>query len=428
MIWIAIAGGLIFFAGVIASVALHEVGHMVPAKLFNVRVTQFMIGVGKTIWSRRRGETEYGIKMLPFAGYVRMVGMYPPAKDGRLRRSSTGPFQQLVEEAREASNEDVPPGEEHRLFYRKKPWQKIIVMLGGPTMNIVLSIILFSVVLMGFGQYVLKPVVSSVSDCVIAASEQRTECRADDPVAPAKEAGFKPGDEIVAFNGQPVDGWEDLQARIRDAGAGASTMDVIRDGERITLEPELLAAERPDLDDPSKTEEVGFLGVAPLQERERQGPVAVASYMGELTSLTGQAMLRIPERMVGVVQAAFGAERAQDSPMSIVGASRVAGEIATLDAPVGDRIATFIQWLAAVNLFIALFNLIPLLPLDGGHVLGALWEWLRRGIARLFGRPDPGYVDVARAMPIAYAAASVIIVMGVILLYADIVNPVRLMN
>src|SRR5690606_28334421 len=125
MIWIAIAGALIFFVGVLASVALHELGHMLPAKLFNIRVTQFMIGVGKTLWSRRRGETEYGIKMLPFAGYVRMIGMFPPAKDGRLRRSSTGPFQQLVEEAREASNESVPPGQEHRLFYRQKPWKKI---------------------------------------------------------------------------------------------------------------------------------------------------------------------------------------------------------------------------------------------------------------------------------------------------------------
>lgn len=428
MIWIAVAGGLIFFAGVIASVALHELGHMLPAKLFNVRVTQFMVGVGKTLWSRRRGETEYGVKMLPFAGYVRMVGMFPPAKDGRVRRSSTGPFQQLVEEARQASHEDVPPEEEHRLFYRQKPWKKIIVMLGGPAMNIFLSVILFAVVLMGFGQYVLKPVVADVSDCVIAASENRTECASGDPVAPANAAGFEVGDEIVAFNGRPIDGWQDLQGKIRDAGAGKVSIDVIRDGQRITLEPNLMAAERPSLEDPDETVEVGFLGIGPLQERERQGPAGVATYMGELTSLTGQAMLRIPERMVGVVQAAFGAERQQDSPMSIVGASRVAGEIATLDAPVSDRIATFIQWLAAVNLFIALFNLIPLLPLDGGHVLGALWEWLRRGLAKLFGRPDPGYVDVARAMPIAYGAASVIIVMGVILLYVDIVNPVRLMN
>jgi membrane-associated protease RseP (regulator of RpoE activity) len=137
-------------------------------------------------------------------------------------------------------------------------------------------------------------------------------------------------------------------------------------------------------------------------------------------------MLHIPERMVGVAQAAFGGERSSDSPMSVIGASRVAGEIATLDEPVSDRIAAFVQWLAALNLFIALFNFIPLLPLDGGHIAGAIYEAVRRGFAKLRGRPDPGYVDVAKALPLAYAMASVLIVMGVLLLYADIVNPVRL--
>lgn len=429
MTWIAIAGGVIFFAGVIISVALHEVGHMLPAKRFDVRVTQFMVGFGKTLWSRRRGETEYGVKIFPFGGFVRMIGMFPPARDGRLRQSSTGPFQQLAEEARQASQEEVPEGQEHRLFYSKKPWQKVIIMLGGPMVNIALAVVLFSIVLMGFGDYVNKTTVAGVSDCVIAVSEQREECAADDPTSPARDAGLQLEDRIVAFNGQPVESWEQLQSDIQRAGAGPVTLEIERDGEPMTVEPELMASERPvDPNDPEATDEVGFLGVEPLRVRERQGPAEVATRIGDMTVQTGHALVRIPERMVGVVEAAFGADRARNSPMSIVGASRVAGEIATLEAPAADRIATFVQWLALVNLFLALFNLVPLLPLDGGHVAGAVWEGLRRKIARLFRRPDPGYVDVARAMPLAYGAASVIIVMGVILLYVDIVNPVRLVN
>jgi membrane-associated protease RseP (regulator of RpoE activity) len=422
---IAIFSAVVFFVGVLASIALHEVGHMVPAKLFDVRVTQYMVGFGPTLWSRRRGETEYGVKAIPLGGYVRMIGMFPPAKDGRLRRSSTGPFQTLIEEARAVAAEEVRPGEEHRLFYRKKWWQKLIIMVGGPLMNVLLAVILFSIVFMGFGVNEPKPIVAQVPDCVIPATEQRT-CRPDDPVAPAKQAGIRPGDTIVAFNGSPVTSWEQLSELIRQAGAGPATVVVERDGRRLTLRPTLIAAERPKPTNMSKTETVGFLGISPRIVHERKDLPAVVGEMGRLTAATAHALVHVPERMVGVVEAAFGGERAQDSPMSIIGASRVAGQIATLEAPVSSRVASFVQWLAALNLFVALFNFIPLLPLDGGHIAGALWEALRRWIARLLRRPDPGYVDVARALPLAYAVASVIVVMGVLLIYADIVNPVRL--
>jgi membrane-associated protease RseP (regulator of RpoE activity) len=426
---IAILGALVFFVGVLVSVALHEVGHMVPAKLFDVRVTQYMVGFGKTLWSRQRGETEYGIKVFPFGGYVRMIGMFPPAPDGRVRRSSTGPFQTLIEEARQASAEETPPGEEHRLFYTKKWWQKLIIMSGGPLMNVVLAIVLFGVVLMGFGTYTLRPVVSSVSDCVIPVGEGSRSCTKDDPVAPAKEAGFRVGDRLVTFDGTPVTSWEQVSELIREAGAGPVRVTVERDGREVVLTPTLITAERLDPDDMSQTARVGFLGIGPQQVKERHDVAAVFGEMGKLTALTVEAMVHIPERMVGVVRAAFGDERALDSPMSIIGASRVAGEIATNDqVSVADRVAGFVQWLAALNLFLALFNFIPLLPLDGGHIAGALWEALRRAVARMLGRPDPGYVDVARALPLAYAVASVIVVMGVLLLYADIVNPVRIFN
>lgn len=428
MSWIAIAGALVFFVGVLASIALHEVGHMVPAKLFGVRVTQYMVGFGRTLWSRRKGETEYGIKMIPLGGYVRMIGMFPPAKDGTIRRGTTGPFQTLIEEARRQSAEEAPEGQEHRLFYTKKWWQKLIIMAGGPMMNVALAVVLFGIVMMGFGVYQPKLVVEDVPDCVIPVSEGRSVCTDEDPASPAAQAGLRQGDRLLAFNGEPMHSWDQLSSTIREAGAGPATIAIERDGRRMTLETTLIATERPDPDNPSETVTVGYLGIAPQMVRERQGVGAVFAEIGRYIGLTVQAMGKLPERMVGVAEAAFGGERAQDSPMSVIGASRVAGEIASMEEPASDRIAAFVQWLAALNLFVAVFNFIPLLPLDGGHIAGALFEAARRAWARLRGKPDPGYVDVARLLPIAYAAASVIIVMGVLLLYADIVNPVRISN
>lgn len=428
MSWIAIAGALVFFVGVLASIALHEVGHMVPAKLFGVRVTQYMVGFGRTLWSRRKGETEYGIKMIPLGGYVRMIGMFPPAKDGTIRRGTTGPFQTLIEEARRQSAEEAPEGQEHRLFYTKKWWQKLIIMAGGPMMNVALAVVLFGIVMMGFGVYQPKLVVEDVPDCVIPVSEGRSVCTDEDPASPAAQAGLRQGDRLLAFNGEPMHSWDQLSSTIREAGAGPATIAIERDGRRMTLETTLIATERLDPDNPSETVTVGYLGIAPQMVRERQGVGAVFAEIGRYIGLTVQAMGKLPERMVGVAEAAFGGERAQDSPMSVIGASRVAGEIASMEEPASDRIAAFVQWLAALNLFVAVFNFIPLLPLDGGHIAGALFEAARRAWARLRGKPDPGYVDVARLLPIAYAAASVIIVMGVLLLYADIVNPVRISN
>ena len=171
---------------------------------------------------------------------------------------------------------------------------------------------------------------------------------------------------------------------------------------------------------------MGFLGVSPTTVTEREDLGYVASTMWLYTEKTGEAILDLPQRLVGVAEAAFGGVRANDSPMSVVGASRVAGTIATVEeATWAERSAGLISLLAAVNLFVALFNFIPLLPLDGGHIAGALWEAIRRGIARVRRRPDPGYVDVGKMLPIAYGVGALLIVMGVLLVYADIVNPVK---
>ena len=435
-------GVVIFFLGLMVSIALHEVGHMWPAKKFDVKVTEYFVGFGRRVWSFRRGETEYGIKAIPLGGYVKLVGMLPPARNAppgtgdaehphRVRTSNTGMFTQLVADARAAEYELVQPGDEDRLFYRKPWWQKLTIMVGGPMANIVIAIFLFSVLIMGVGQPgEPTTTIDEVSDCVISADEAGRACTSSDPVTPAVEAGLQPGDEITSFNGVAITSWDQLTGLIRDNADGRAVIGIERDGRAMTVRTDTTVSSRPDLerpDDPDAFVDVGFLGVAPVQPIERGTPVDVATTMGTLVAETGKAMLHLPERMVGVARAALGAERDQNSPVSVVGASRVAGELA-IDESYSwrDRIARVVALLAGVNLFIALFNFIPLLPLDGGHIAGALYEAARRGVARLRGRPDPGYVDVAKLLPVAYAVAMVLVVMGVLLVYTDLVNPIEL--
>ncbi|MBC7596220.1 MAG: site-2 protease family protein [Kineosporiaceae bacterium] len=424
------AGVIIFVLGVVISIALHEVGHMYPAKKFGVKVTQYFVGFGKTVWSVKRGETEYGIKAIPLGGYIKMVGMLPPAKGQdphEVRGTNTGLFTQLISDAREAEYEHVGPEDEERLFYRKPWWQKLIVMSGGPMVNVVLAIALFAIVFMGFGALKPTTTIQAVSDCAIADAEAGRTCTDEDPITPAKQAGLAAGDTIVSFDGTEVTGWDNLSALIRANGDKMTSIGFTRDGVMQTKDIKTSVLARASLNNPDKLVNVGFLGVSPTTEMQRQGPGFVAAQMWDYTKGTADVIVHLPQRMVAVTQAAFGGEREADGPISVVGASRVAGEMVTIDNPTwAERAIRLMGLLAAVNLFVALFNFIPLLPLDGGHIAGALWEAIRRGWAKLRGKPDPGYVDVAKMLPVAYAVGAVLMIMSVILIYADIVNPVRL--
>jgi membrane-associated protease RseP (regulator of RpoE activity) len=423
-------GVLVFVVGVILSIALHELGHMIPAKKFGIKVTQYFVGFGNTVWSTKRGETEYGFKSIPLGGYVKLVGMLPPAKDSdphEVRRTNTGMFTQLISDARNAEYEHVEDEDLDRLFYRKPWWQKLIVMAGGPMVNVVIAVVLFTIVFMGFGALTPSTTVQTVSDCAISDAEAGRTCTAEDPITPAKKAGIQPGDEITQFNGTRITSWEQLSGLIRANGSDKATIGFERAGQarEATVSTSVLA--RADLNDPSKTVDVGFLGVSPTQEYVRQGPGYVASVMGTYVKGTAEAIVHLPDRMVEVTKAAFGAKRQADGPISVVGASRVAGEMVTVDNPTwSERAQRVLVLLAGLNLFLAMFNFVPLLPLDGGHIAGALWEAVRRGIAKLRGLPDPGYVDVAKMLPVAYGVGALLMLMSVILIYADIVNPVKL--
>ncbi|MEV4564969.1 M50 family metallopeptidase [Nonomuraea sp. NPDC049419] len=434
MNWLYVAGIILFLLGLMISIALHELGHLLPAKLFGVKVTQYMVGFGSTAWSRRKGETEYGIKWIPFGGYIRMMGMLPPRPGEdptKVRSTATAPFQGLIESAREAALEEVRPGDENRVFYRKKWWQKVIIMSGGPLMNFMLAFVFFTILLVGIGLPVDAPIVSPTTEtCVIPSSEQRTACKPGDQPTPAAQAGLKPGDHMVSFNGATIGSWEDAKRLIRSHGAGPVKLGIVRDGKPMTLDVTLIAQDRPNLDDPEKTDEnVGYLGVRPTEVMERQSVGQVIGYMGGLTARVAGSIFNLPEKMVGVWHAAFSdKERDPEGPVGVVGAGRLGGEILTSDLSNEAKIATFVNLLAGFNLAIGMFNLIPLLPLDGGHIAGGLWEGLKRAYAKITRRPKPKHVDIAKVLPLTYAAALVMMIMAGLLVYADLVNPLTLTN
>lgn len=439
-------GVLVIAAGLALSIALHEIGHLVPAKLFGVRVTQYMIGFGPTVLSRTRGETEYGLKAIPLGGYIRMIGMYPPHKsepEGTIREDSTGLLQQMTEMSEDAKayeSAQYGPEDAHRTFVALSVPKKLVVMLGGPAINLLISVLLMVVLVSGIGLPSVAPTVQSVSECVVPADAPADVSCEGQPAAPALEAGIRPGDVLREIDGAPITRWEDVTEAVRAADDRTIEVVVERDGREIPLEATLVIDARPVLDQDGAavrdadgrlvTEEVGFLGVAGTPDLVPQSPTEVPAMAWDAFVRTGQIVVTLPVRLYEVAQAAFGsAERDPDGPLGVVGVSRLAGEVASADEPgfeLREKVGTMISMLASLNMALFVFNLVPLLPLDGGHVAGALLEGIRRRIARLRGRPDPGPVDMSRMLPLTNAVALVFVVMTLLLLYADIVKPITL--
>ncbi|MEU0359266.1 M50 family metallopeptidase [Streptomyces cyaneofuscatus] len=430
-ILLTVLGIAVFVVGLLFSIAWHELGHLSTAKMFGIRVPQYMVGFGPTIWSKKRGDTEYGIKAIPAGGYIRMIGMFPPGADGRLEARSTSPWRGMIEDARSAAYEELEPGDEKRLFYTRKPWKRVIVMFAGPFMNLILAVAIFMGVAMTFGFQTQTTEVAGVQQCVISQSEKRDTCKGTDPVSPAKAAGLQEGDKIVAFDGQKVDDWATLSDRIRNT-IGPATITVERGGQELTLNAVLRenAVAKKDGNGeviPDQFIKAGYLGFAAQTEIVPLSFGDSVVRMGDMIENGVDAIIALPSKIPDLWNAAFSdGRRADDSPVGVVGAARIGGEVMNLDIPAQNQVAMMLFLLAGFNLSLFLFNMLPLLPLDGGHIAGALWESLRRNLAKVFRRPDPGPFDVAKLMPVAYVVAGLFICFTLLVLVADIVNPVKI--
>jgi membrane-associated protease RseP (regulator of RpoE activity) len=435
-----ILGILIVVVGIALSIGLHELGHLVPAKLFGVRVSQYMIGFGPTIFSRRRGETEYGFKAIPLGGYISMAGMYPPAKPGgKPRTATTGMFETLVQDARTASADTLVDVGEHRAFYNLPVYKRVIIMLGGPFMNLVIALVLFTVLLCGFGVAQASTTVGSVSTCVVPATSTTKDCKPGDAAAPGLSAGLKPGDRLVTMNGEAITSWDQATGIIRASAGKDLAIVVERGGSQVPLTAVPLLTERyvtdangtvlKDSSGVSETQKVGFLGIGPATEVVQQPVTAVLPAVGDNIGRVANLILHLPQRMVDVVNAAFGpGQRDPNGPISVVGVGRIAGEITSLNTvPVLERVSALIGLVASLNIALFVFNLIPLMPLDGGHIAGALIEGIRRFFAKLFKRKDPGPIDTAKIIPLTFAVVIVLGAMSALLIYADIVKPITIL-
>ena len=417
-----------FFALIMVSVALHEIGHMVPAKAFGVRVPKYFVGFGPTIWSKTRGETEYGVKWFPLGGYVRLLGMYPPSPDGTPARRTR--LAEFADSARAAEWEEITPTDvaDGRLFYQKKTWQKLVVMAGGPAMNLLIAFVLLLLVTGLYGVQRPQTTIAFVQPCIIT-DATRTECTAADPASPAALAGLQVGDRVTSFNGVPIDSYAQLSGLIRANLDAEARLVVDRGGADVALTPVHTAINGvADNLDPGRRISAGWLGVSPQFQLVKGGPVQVLEDMWTMTQQSVVALAQFPVKVWNVVVGMVtGQPRSLYDPISILGASTVAGQVVASDqVPLPEKLVTFTSLLASVNLFLALFNFVPLPPLDGGHIAGALYEWLRRQGAKVFKRRPYGFFDTARLLPVAYAVAALLLLSGVALILADIISPVQI--
>lgn len=422
-----ILGILIFLLGIALSVGLHELGHYLPAKRFGVQVRQFMVGFGPTVYSRFRGETEFGVKAFPLGGYILMSGMYPPAT-----KQYKGLFANWISDARKeiAAQED---SDESRKFYQLSAPKKMTIMLGGPVMNLLLGVLLILVSLSGIGTLQNSLKVDEVYQCL--ETDVNGNCEAGVPSTPASLAGLQPGDEVTAVNGQSVSSWSEVTNLL--SNRSSSQLTVLRDEttEQLTIEPVFMERAVYDsfgnllLDEQGNpiTQLTPVLGIR-LEGVTQPLPIDQSlTFAGaSMVSMAG-FIVELPQQVYQVTLSTLGlAERDPNGAVSIVGVGQLAGELTAADIGVDAKLASILLLLGSLNLVLFIFNLVPLLPLDGGHVVGAIYEGAKRRVVRGIRGVDPGPIDTAKALPLAYLVWLVLIFTGLLLILADLVNPITL--
>ena len=375
-----ILGIIAFVLALLTSVMFHELGHFLTARKFGMRVSEFFVGFGRRIWSITRGETEYGIKAIPAGGYCRIEGMTP--------------------------TDVMPAGEEGRAFIRASSLKKLIVLGAGSTAHFILGFLLIFSIFFAVGYTTLTPNIAQVSENSVA-----------------QAAGFKAGDEILSINGNPVENWSVDAKQIAESKGAELRFEILRAGEKITITAT-----------PSYNEEAKryILGVVTALGTERDGFLESGSQSGRatwfLTKESVKSLIALPTKVPQLFRQTFmNEERDPNGLVGVVGAARVSGEAVGSDKLNGnERLTTFILLVASLNIFVGIFNLLPILPLDGGHMAVAIADEIRAFFARLRKKPRPAPIDVNVLTPITGVVVILLGILTVLLVIADIINPVSL--
>ncbi|OAA22030.1 RIP metalloprotease RseP [Frankia sp. EI5c] len=387
-----------FVLALFVSVVLHEAGHFVTARYFGMKASRFFVGFGPTLWSKRRGETEYGIKAIPAGGFVKIEGM--------------------------TSLEEIDPADEPRAFYKAAAHARLVVMSAGSFVHFVIAIVLIYGVLVALGTTQTSETMIGRTSCVATAGTSTNACAGPGPAA---AAGLLTGDRVVSFDGHPISTWDAFTQLVRDHGPGPAELVVSRDGELLTLRPDLVEVLRDRRTGGQGTDPVGALGVSPGQETRHYGPLGAVPETFKVIGSGFTGMYETFTERIDDISRIFGDDRDESGFISVVGAARLGGEVATADEDWSDRIGGFLILVAAINLAIGIFNLLPLLPLDGGHIAVLGFEQARHGLRRLRGYRGPVQpVDFAKLLPATYATVVVLVGFSLIILSADIVNPIRI--
>jgi membrane-associated protease RseP (regulator of RpoE activity) len=406
----------------------HELGHFLTAKWTGMKATEFFVGFGPRIWSFRRGETEYGIKAIPMGGYIRRIGMFPPRAIKDVR---SGRFQGMIEQAREDSLQEIGEGEHSRTFYSLSVPKKLTVMFGGPFMNLVLAFVFFALSISAIGSMQPSTQVRAVVQCIPTSSNvEGLPSTNGQCVGSAQSAAFAiglvPNDILTSVNGKLIQTWDDLGIALVGTAGKFVEVNFLHDGQSISKS--VMMTSRQNASNPIGSHQ-GFLGVSPVLEMQRQPIGDVPGVVWEQTRSAVSALASFPTAVVYLGQNLFSDQpRDPAGPVGVIGVGRITGEISSdSDFSIGAKAGTLLALLASLNLFLFLFNLLPILPLDGGHMAGAIFEGIRRTVARIRGvDPLPGPSDTARMLPLTYVVALLMIGTSVLVALADIIKPITL--